>query len=118
METKTKTNTLQPRLISFTVDVLRLAKKYESNRTLAPVFNQLLRSAGSVGANITEAHGSVTKGGFARYFHIALQSANETRYWLDVLQEYGVGALDTFKKENNEFCRVIGASLRTLRSKS
>src|SRR3989344_1870084 len=98
METKTKTNTLQPRLISFTVDVLRLAKKYESN--------------------ITEAHGSVTKGGFARYFHIALQSANETRYWLDVLQEYGVGALDTFKKENNEFCRVIGASLRTLRSKS
>ncbi len=83
-------NAIRERLINHTVGVLKLSRKYSSDKTLAPVFNQVIRSAGSIGANVAEAHGSVTKDGFARYFHIALQSAHETNYWLDVLKACGI----------------------------
>lgn len=114
-------NEIRQRLIQHTVNVLRLAKKHESDRGLAPVFNQVIRSSASIGANVAEAHGSVTKDGFARYFHIALQSAHETNYWLDVLLEYGLkgdtALLENLRKENQEFARIIRASLKTMRSK-
>ena len=117
-----KANAIRERLINHTVAVLKLANKHSTDRALAPVFNQVIRSAGSIGANVAEAHGSVTKDGFARYFHIALQSAHETNYWLDVLRAYGLksddATLNDLAKENQEFARIIRASLKTMRLKS
>lgn len=116
-----ETNAIRDRLIHHTVAVLRLAKKHDADRTLSSVFNQVIRSAGSIGANVAEAHGSVTKDGFARYFHIALQSAHETNYWLDVLRAYGVkddnSTVESLTRENQEFARIIRASLKTLNTK-
>lgn len=116
-----QTNAIRKRLINHTVAVLKLANKYSGDKALAPIFNQVIRSVGSIGANVAEAHGSVTKDGFARYFHIALQSAHETNYWLDVLHAYGLKndetKLDGLAKENQEFARIIHASLKTMRLK-
>lgn len=109
---------IKTRLVAFTVSVLRLAKRYETDRTLAPIFNQIIRSAGSIGANVSEASGSVSKNGFAHYFHIALQSANETRYWLEVLIETKAIELEKLKDlqiEVDEFIKILRASLRTMR---
>ncbi len=111
-------NDIKKRLVAFTVAVLQLAKENEHNRTLAPVFNQIIRSAGSIGANISEASGAVSKVGFARYFHIALQSANETRYWLEVLEtvkSVDVSLLSVLQNELSEFIRILRASLRTMK---
>lgn len=116
---KEKTD-IKTRLVEFTVSILHLAKRYENDRTLAPIFNQIIRSAGSIGANVSEASGSVSKNGFAHYFHIALQSANETRYWLDVLQKVQVldaAQLTTLQTEVDEFVRILRASLRTMRGR-
>lgn len=114
-------NAIRERLVNHTVGVLKLANKHSSDKALAPVFNQVIRSAGSIGANVAEAHGSVTKEGFARYFHIALQSAHETNYWIDVLRAYGLqneaAALESLSRENQEFARIIRASLTTMRSR-
>ncbi|OGG74114.1 hypothetical protein A3A40_01810 [Candidatus Kaiserbacteria bacterium RIFCSPLOWO2_01_FULL_54_20] len=114
-------NLIRERLIKLTVDVLKLAHKYNKDRELAPIFNQVIRSAGSIGANVAEAHGSVTKDGFARYFHITLQSAHETHYWLDVLRSYGIagneGVLESLKKESQEFAKIIRASLKTMKAR-
>lgn len=114
-------NAIRERLIKHTVAVLKLANKNSANKSLAPIFNRVIRSAASIGANVAEAHGSVTKEGFARYFHIALQSAHETNYWFDVLRAYGLKGdetvLESLSKENQEFARIIRASLKTMRSK-
>jgi len=107
------------RLVQFSVDVLHLAGRHQKDRVLEPVFRQVVRSAGSVGANVTEASGSVTKVGYAHYFHIALQSANETRYWFRVLEQYGLkdSRLLPLHDEVTEFIKVITASLKTLKGK-
>ncbi len=48
---------------------------------------QLLRSGTSIGANIREAEQAESKADFIHKLSIALKEANETEYWLDLLQE-------------------------------
>lgn len=111
-------NPLKVRLIQFSVDVMKLAHLHATDRVLSPVFNQIIRSSGSIGANLTEAHGSNTKAGFVNYFHIALQSARETRYWLEVITKYGVKEGETISRllaDADEFIRIIMASLKTMK---
>ena len=52
-----------------------------------PIFQQLLRSGTSIGANVVEAISSSSKKDFINYYKIALKSSNETKYWLCLIKE-------------------------------
>ena len=109
------------RIVDFTVDIIKFIESNLSYRHLRPVFDQLLRSASSIGANITEAHGTHTKKEFARYFNIALASAKETKYWLLVLSKIQLKNKTLLSKllaECSEFIKIIGASVNTMRKMS
>lgn len=108
------------RLIQFTVNVVLLAKNHARDFHLAAIFNQVIRSAGSIGANITEAHGASSRAAYGRYFTIALQSANETKYWLLVLKELKVSVekCEALLGEVIQFIKILTASLKTLKSGS
>ncbi|NBV77388.1 four helix bundle protein [bacterium] len=111
-------NPLKMRIIQFSVSIMKLAHSHGADRVLNLVFNQVIRSSGSIGANVTEAHGSNSKAGFVNYFHIALQSARETRYWLEVVKAYGPTkqeALSRLINEVDEFERILIASLKTMK---
>ena len=106
------------RLIRFTVEVMKFTDKYQKKRTLQPVFKQLIRSASSIGANVTDAHGAHSKKDFANYFQIALKSAKETKYWFVVIKHYDKkmkNEVDKLLAELNEFIKIIMSSLVTLR---
>jgi len=59
-------------------------------RRHAPLFDQLIRSGTSVGANIEEGRAGSSKRDFRKFYIIALKSANETKYWLRLLKETGI----------------------------
>lgn len=46
------------------------------------IYNQLVRSATSVGANVAEAKFSQSPADYKSKMHIALKEANESRYWI------------------------------------
>ena len=48
---------------------------------------QALRSGTSIGANVKEAMRGQSKADFGAKMNIALKEANETEYWLEILQE-------------------------------
>lgn len=50
---------------------------------------QMMRSATSVGANITEAQDAQSKADFISKMSIALKEAKETQYWLELLEQSG-----------------------------
>ena len=50
------------------------------------IYNQLVRSATSVGANIAEAKFAQSDADYKSKMHIALKEANETRYWIKHLK--------------------------------
>lgn len=47
--------------------------------------DQLLRSETSIGANVIEAVSSSSRKEYIRFNEIALRSANETNYWIDII---------------------------------
>ncbi|MDY7394500.1 four helix bundle protein [Aureibaculum sp. 2210JD6-5] len=63
-------------------DILKQNKDYE-------LASQLLRSGTSIGANTREAQRGVSTKDFKNKFGIALKEADETSYWLEILEKTG-----------------------------
>lgn len=115
-------NEFQKRIYSYTLSSLKFIGTIivSNNPTSKIIINQLIRSLTSIGANIIEAKASSSKKDFARYFDIALKSANETKYWLYLLRDLGIADHDTIQKiidETVEISNILGSSLLTMRNK-
>jgi four helix bundle protein len=72
---------IKHRCFVFSKDVIRFIGNSEYDRVYRSLFDQLLRSATSVGANLVEGRAGSSKKDWQNYFAIALKSANETKYW-------------------------------------
>jgi four helix bundle protein len=108
------------RLIGFSVEILGFAQEIRKQPILWPIADQLVRSATSIGANVVEAKASSSKKEYINYFQIALKSANETKYWLIVLQESSSQLKERAMRiyqESDEISRIIGSSVLTLKGK-
>jgi four helix bundle protein len=107
------------RLIDFSVSTLKICRELKKDPNLWSLCDQLIRSATSVGANINEAQGAGSRKDFANYFQIALKSARETRYWIQVLERYSskIAGLKFLRDENEALINIIQASIKTLRTK-
>ncbi len=107
------------RVIDFSVSTMKVCKELRKDPVLWSICDQLIRSATSIGANINEAQGTASKKDFANYFQIALKSARETRYWLQVLERYEhtTKGITHLYSENESLINILTASLKTVRSK-
>jgi four helix bundle protein len=107
------------RCISFSVAVLRLTKStYEP--ALRSIHDQVVRSATSVGANVCEAQAGISKKEFAKFFSIALNSANETMYWLLVLKTFEPKwepKITPLLEEIQHISRILARSVITMRGR-
>jgi len=68
------------------VKIIELVK-YLKNKKESIISNQIGRSGTSIGANIREAQYAHGKADFIAKLQIALKEANETGYWLELLQK-------------------------------
>ncbi len=116
---QTEKDIFRMRLIDFSVSVMKMCSDLRKDPTLWSLCDQLIRSATSIGANINEAHGAGSKKDFANYFQIALKSAKETRYWLQVIERYNmkVKGIEFVRNENESLINILHASIKTLRAK-
>jgi four helix bundle protein len=105
------------RLIDFSVSVMKATQKLRKDPTMWPVCDQIVRSGTSIGANVNEAQGANSKKDFANYFQIALKSARETRYWIQVIERYDANNSDmkNLYNENENLINILQASIKTLR---
>ena len=74
---------------------------------------QLVRSAGSVGANYIEANESLSKKDFAMRAKISKKESKESRFWLTLTQptEAQQGERDALAQEATELMKILGAIL-------
>ena len=82
---------------------------------------QLLRSATSIGANLVEGRGGVSKKDFINFLGIARKSAIETTYWLELLDEAGLvdsATISKFQNELTEITKVISSIILKTKSNS
>lgn len=100
--------------------VIRLAKALPRSLDVRIILNQLLRSAMSVGANISEGYGRYGSKEYSRFLQISLGSANETDYWLSLLKislpNYS-SKIDEIIDKNMESIKMLSKSIKTLKNK-
>lgn len=93
---------------------------FKNDYVAETIVKQVVRSLTSIGANIIEAKASSSKKDFARYFDIALKSANETKFWLYLLRDLkkvDPSKIEEIINETNEISKILASSLLTMRGR-
>lgn len=76
---------LEERTAKLAEKVVDLVKKINENSVNRSIISQLVRSAGSIGANYCEADGAESKKDFNHKIAICKKEAKETKHWLRLL---------------------------------
>ncbi len=111
---------LKERCYAFSVAAVRFVSALPDDRVTRVLSDQLLRASTSIGANVVEAKAASSRRDFVKFYEIALKSANETAYWLRLVRDcFGSSGTEesSLMAENDELCRIIAASLITLKGK-
>jgi four helix bundle protein len=80
-----KDNIVVSKSFAFSVSIVRMYQSLIAEKKEFILSKQLLRSGTSIGANIEEAVGGVSKKEFIVKMAIAYKEARETKYWLRLL---------------------------------
>lgn len=78
---------LEERTLSFAKKVIYVCKELPQNPVNFKLIDQVIRSAGSIGANYREANESLGKKDFIHRLRIARKEAKETLFWLELILE-------------------------------
>jgi len=78
---------IRHRCFFFSKESISFVAECKYDRIFSSLFDQLVRSATSIGANIVEGKSGSTKKDWKNFFVIALKSANETKYWLCLIRD-------------------------------
>jgi four helix bundle protein len=100
------------RAFYFAKDIVLYIGKQKYDRVYFSLFDQLLRSSTSIGANLVEGVAGSSKNDFLKFNIIALKSANETKYWLCLIKdtiETDKILLEKFIKEADEISKIIAS---------
>ena len=109
-----KDNPLKDKSYAFAVRIVYMYKYLCDKKHEYVLSKQVLRSGTSIGANIVEANGAISKDDFSAKMSIAYKEALETKYWLDLLKDSGYlesKGYDELYQEEDEISRMLFAVL-------
>lgn len=110
---------LQDRTKKFHVDVIKLCGDFPRNAAGFETAKQLIRSAGSVGANYRATVRAKSDADFIYKIEIVLEEADESHYWLEVVRDAKIktGAeVDRLIIEANELTAIFAATDKTAKA--
>ncbi len=110
---------LKVRTKKFAVSVVNAVKLFPEKKVYWIIGDQLLRSATSVGANYRAACRAKSKNDFSYKINIVLEEADETCFWLELLEEAELVDPKIIKplwKEANELTAIFSKSLITAKA--
>jgi four helix bundle protein len=102
---------IRERVFCFAQRILEIAEKLPQNRVCDVLRTQLVKSGTSIGANVEEADGAVTKRDFINKITIARKEAKETKYWLRLIagKYIKIELLEEDIKEAQEIINILSA---------
>ena len=104
--------------MEFAILIIKLSEELKAKRIDIDVVSQIRRSGTSVGANVREAKASSSRKELARFYDIALRSANETSFWIEVLKkgyEFDSELLGKVTSELNQIEKIIAKIIVNLK---
>lgn len=101
-----KENLIANKTYTFALSIIKL------NRTLVAknefvLSKQILKSGTSIGANVEEAIGGITKKDFRAKMSISYKEARETHYWLKLLKDSNYISNEEFNELEKELSSIL-----------
>ena len=107
---------LKKRTKEFAKNIIQLCRNLPNNREGRLIGDQLFRSGTSVAANYRAACRGRSKAEFVSKLAIVEEEADETMFWLEIIQEMSISnnpLVDDLLKESDEIVAIIVSSIRT-----
>ena len=82
-------NVVKNKSFDFALRIIKLNQYLVSDKKEFVISKQILRSGTSIGANVREGEHAESKADFIHKLSISLKEANETEYWLELLNKSG-----------------------------
>lgn len=109
----------QDRLIRFAGDIILFVRKQDRNFEGHYLYNQIMRSSGSVALNFAESQGAFTTKDYLNKLTIALKELRETEVNLRIMQHIAFGGdeREKLQKENVELIKILTTIIKNRRLK-
>ncbi len=111
---------LEERTFNFTKRVIEFINKLPKTLTNIEISKQMVKAAGSVGANYIEANESLGKKDFRMRIKICRKEAKESRYWLKLVNcnNTDIEEQRNLIQEANELTKIFGSILEKTNPKT
>jgi len=111
-----KPNILRDKSFAFAIRIVKLSQHIKSYHQEYVLSKQILRSGTAIGALIRESENASSKKDFIYKLNVALKEADETLYWLELLNRSGFLENKIFNSMENdckELIKLLVSSLKT-----
>jgi four helix bundle protein len=109
-----KKNIIYDKSFEFSLEIIELYKILLSNKEYI-ISKQLLRSATSIGANVSESTAAQSRKDFISKLSISSKEARETKYWLLLLEKSKLVNMDYSRYLSNidKIIRILSSIIKT-----
>jgi four helix bundle protein len=115
----TQPEQLRERTKQFAIRIVRLFRSLPKNDEARIIGKQALRAGTSVAANYRAVCRARSRAEFISKIGVAVEEADETVFWLEILVETGIvprARMEKLLLEANELLAILAASQRTARA--
>jgi four helix bundle protein len=112
-------NTIVTKSKAFALRIIKLYKYLYNKKREFVLSKQIIRSGTSIGANVREATRAQSMPDFISKMNIALKEAEETCYWLELLQEseyLDERAFNSLYNDCMELLKILASIVKTSRA--
>ena len=110
-----KTYDLDDRTLEFAQKAVRICRKTFKDVVSTKIIDQLVRAAGSVGANYREASEALSKKDFIHRIKISRKECKESGYWFELLKEVNhidVDEINLLIRESKELRSIFSSIIQ------
>lgn len=115
-----RSHAFRKKLIEFAIKIILLTKILPKTSENLIIFNQVIRSSTSIGANYAEAIFALTRADFTHCLNICKKETTETMHWLEVLLRLNpkfFKEIEPLINEAESYLRIFISSVKTSQSK-
>lgn len=108
------------RSYTYSLKIIKFVVQLQHDKVAWIMGQQLLRSGTSVGANVVEAQSGTSRKDFINFYSHALKSANESKFWLCLIRDSGIGdkaKTEELLDETIQIANMIAKSILTLKGR-
>lgn len=114
-----KENVIKVKSYEFALSIVNLSKTLKVDMASSVLIKQLIKSGTSVGANVEEAIGGISKKDFIHKMSISHKEARESNYWLRLLKDSDSlesSIADSLINKSEELIKILFVIIRNSRS--